>query len=332
MYILNYYNIVGLRGPEPVAVRKYNNKGFAQPNLFLEMQVSDRYAPILAKSTNMALAENTKSQYRTAVNHVARVEAMLGVDMSPPFDTTKTLNYVGYLLEDRNCCANTVDVYLSGLRMWHLCMGMDVSSLRPPIVSLILKGREHWENIEETLRNKTVRTAVTLKVMKYLDRKIFISNYPEEKKLMLKLICRLLFCGSLRVHEVLAKTKDIFDPLVTLCKEDIELVTDTINKEQHSFIRLHLKSPKERRVGKGVKLEIYGNGTFCCPVLAWNKWKRTVNLRDNQPVFQQQGRCFTGQEFNKILTEFTSDLTEGSNSVIRPHSFRSGMATEMALR
>ena len=296
------------------------------------MQVDNRYAHTLAGAANMALTENTKSQYRTAINHITRIEALLGIDMSPPFNTAKTLNYVGYLLEDRNCCSSTVNVYLSGLRMWHLCMGMDVSSLRPPMVSLILKGREHWENVEETLRNKPVRTAVTLKVMKYLDRMIVLSDFSKEMKLMLKLICRLLFCGSLRVHEVLAKTKDTFDPLVTLCKEDIELVTDTIGREQHSFIRLHLKSPKERRVGTGVKLEIYGNETFCCPVQAWNKWRRLVNLKDRQPVFQQQNRCFTGQEFNKILTKITSDLTEGSSVIIRPHSFRSGMSTEMALR
>ena len=70
--------------------------------------------------------------------------------MSLPFTILKTLNYVGYLLGDRNCIANTVGQYLSGIRMLHLCQGMDAGSLRPTVVNLILKGREHWDNVEET--------------------------------------------------------------------------------------------------------------------------------------------------------------------------------------
>ena len=42
--------------------------------------------------------------------------------------------------------------------------------------------------------------------------------------------------------------------------------------------------------------------------------------------------CFTGQDFNKILTQFTKSLTEGTDGIIKPHSFRSGVATEMGVR
>ena len=56
----------------------------------------------------MALAENTKSQYRTAVKHIERIQTDLNIDMSLPFTIGKTLNYVGYLLDDRNCSSKTV--------------------------------------------------------------------------------------------------------------------------------------------------------------------------------------------------------------------------------
>ena len=51
-----------------------------------------------------------------------------------------------------------------------------------------------------------------------------------------------------------------------------------------------------------------------------------------QPSFHGGGRCFTGQDFNKILTELTNPLTNGTDGIIRPHSFRSGVASEMGQR
>ena len=168
--------------------------------------------------------------------------------------------------------------------------------------------------------------------MKFLKRKLAESNFTEEKKLRLWVICCLLWNGSLRIHEVLSRTKKNYDPLTTLCCQDVEVVQFQNEGITQSLIRLHLKSPKERRVGTGVKLEIFGNGTFCCPVRAWQKWSKTTTLVRDKPVFREGGACFTGQDFNKILTNYTKEITEGTDGVIKPHSFRSGVATEMGLR
>ena len=311
---------------------KYNTHGFAECSTFSNLGVSEQYTHLLSDAVNLALANNTKSQYNTAVKHLERIEKELGLDMSAPFNLTKTLNYVGYLLDNRGCSANTVGQYLSGIRMYHLCKGMDVSSLRPPIINLILKGREHWDNIKKTLNNKPQRVPVTVKVMKYLKRVINRENWTAEKKLRIWCICCLMWNGSLRVHEVLSKTKDEFDPLTTLCTGDIEILENLNNIDGKSILRIHLKSPKERRIGNGVKLEIFENGTFCCPVRAWNKWVKNVKLQVGYPIFHEGGKCFTGNDFNTILTNITSPLTNGTNGVIRPHSFRSGVASEMGLR
>ena len=251
--------------------------------------------------------------------------------MSLPFTLDKTLNYVGYLMGDRGCSSKTVAQYLSGVRMLHLCRGLDVSSLRPPIVNLILKGREHWDNVQKTLSCKPSRVPVTISVLKYLKRIINGSDYPAEKKLRLWCICCLMWNGSLRVHEVLSKTKDDFDPLTTLLAEDVQVVENSGCNDK-SLLRIHLKSPKEKRVGKGVKLEVFENGTFCCPLRAWKKWRTKVSLKKGSPVFVEDGSCFTGRDFNSILTEMTSPLTDGTDGIIRPHSFRSGVASEMGLR
>ena len=76
---------------------QYNTKGFANENVFTSLQVSDRFVSILAGAANMAIAENTKSQYKTAIRHISRIESDLQLDMSLPFDLKKTLNCVGYL-------------------------------------------------------------------------------------------------------------------------------------------------------------------------------------------------------------------------------------------
>ena len=311
---------------------KYNTTGLSERSTFVNLGVNEKYTELLSDAVNLALADNTKSQYKTAIKHIERIEHDLGIDMSLPFTINKTLNYVGYLLENRNCNSNTVAQYLSGIRMLHLCKGMDIAALRPPIVNLILKGRSHWDNVKDTLSNKPKRVPVTIKVLKYLKRVINGQQWKSEKKLRIWCICCLLWNGSLRVHEVLSKTKSDFDPLTTLCKEDVQIFHENGGNEVGDLIRIHLKSPKERRVGNGVKLEIFANGTFCCPIRAWDKWLRKVKLQEGSPVFLEGKNCFTGQDFNKILTELTSPLTEGTNGVIKPHSFRSGVASEMGLR
>ena len=56
-----------------------------------------------------------------------------------------------------------------------------------------------------------------------------------------------------------------------------------------------------------------------------------VHLREGQPIFmEREDRCFTGKAFNKILSEMTACMTDNTDSVVRSHSFRAGVATEMA--
>ena len=316
----------------PSSKLKYNAEGLVENSLFRELAVNAKYINVLSGSANMALAKNTKSQYNTAIRHIERIEKELKIYMSLPFTTGKTLNYVGYLIEDRGCSSKTVGQYLSGIRMLHLCKGFDAASLRPPIINLILKGREHWDNVQKTLKNKPKRVPVTIKVLKFIKRKISESDWNAEKKLRVWLICCLMWNGSLRVHEVSSKTKDEYDPLTTLLSGDLELIHHEEQGEIKSLLRIHLKSPKERRVGNGVKLEIFENKTFCCPVRAWSKWIRFAKIEPGRPLFLDGNACFTGSKFNKILTEITQPITQGIDGVIRPHSFRSGVASEMGMR
>ena len=310
---------------KPSNSRKYNDEGFASSEGFSAMGAHPKYCDLLSGATNLALSKQSKAQYKTAVNHIDRVENLLNTDMSLPFTVPKTLNYVGYLLDSRGCSAKTVGQYLSAIRMLHLCKGHDPSCLRPNIVSLILKGREHFEEAQKTLQQKPVRIPVTFQVMKYLKRVLRESDYGTELKLRLWAIFCLMWSASLRVSEVLSRDRDSFDPLTTLCSEDVEILSEHLMGQEKKLIRLHLKSPKERRIGNGVKLEIFENGSICCPVRAWMKWSSKVELKQNQPVFMEsRNECFTAAAFNRIVSSLTANLTDGTDGILRSHSFRAG--------
>ena len=96
-----------------------------------------------------------------------------------------------------------------------------------------------------------------------------------------------------------------------------------------------IKSPKEDRVGKDMCLEIFGNNTFLCPVRALNKYLSERNKLDksNQvlPFFlKKNSKCLSGRDFNIILSELTAEVTENSCSIVRSHSLRAGVPSELA--
>ena len=310
---------------------KYNDEGFASEGSLMRLGLHKALAGPVAKAMNMGVSKATKDQYRTAVRHIGRAEKELGLELNLPWNVGQTLNYVGFLLEIRNCSSKTIGCYLSAIRMLHLCNGFDPETLRPNIVNLVLKGKEHYEEARATLERKPKRVAVTVQVMKLLLRKIKESEMSGEMKTRLWLICCLMWNASLRVSEVLSKQEREFDPLTTLCESDVECAKIEVSPGKYKeILRYHLKSPKERRIGNGIKLEIFENGSFCCPVRAWKVWRAKVVLKKDHPVFMDsEQKCFTGKAFNRILSKLTLCLTEGTDGMIKSHSFRSGMATEM---
>ena len=120
--------------------------------------------------------------YQTAINHLKRCEIDKSISLSLPFDISKTVQYINYLLHTRNVKASTCEKYLSGIRMYHLVMGFDAPALRPAIVSLLLRGRENHDDIQSKLDKKGKRIAVTVPVMKLLKRRIRKMEWSEAKK------------------------------------------------------------------------------------------------------------------------------------------------------
>ena len=67
---------------------------------------------------------------------------------------------------------------------------------------------------------------------------------------------------------------------------------------------------------------------------ALEKWIAVTDTpQEGLPLFRdERGFCYTGAAFNKDLSIMTNNLTEGTTGMIKPHSFRSAISTEMAKR
>ena len=151
---------------------KYSNVGLFDKESFTNHGLDSSVAKLLADLANLGLAKSTHKVYQTAANHVRNCELENNINLELPFNTQKLLIYLNYLMHDKNLSAKTCDKYLSGIRMMHLRNGYDVPVLRPAIISLLLKGRENFEDIQNKLNKKEKRTSVTLMEIKLLKRRI----------------------------------------------------------------------------------------------------------------------------------------------------------------
>ena len=68
--------------------------------------------------------------------------------------------------------------------MAHIELGFDNPNLRTPLVSLLLKGTEHWDSIQKKLVGLRSRTPVAIDMMKVIKRKLLESKYNSFTKVL----------------------------------------------------------------------------------------------------------------------------------------------------
>ena len=142
--------------------------------------------------------------------------------------------------------------------------------------------------------------------------------------------------GAFRIHEILSKEKDTFDPTSTLLCKDVAYSNIVINGQNHKCIKVHLKNPKEGGLGAGINMDLFpatGDSSWMCPVSAYEKWKADSAVKPslNLPMFRLRGgSSYTGREFNSDLNRLLEKEAGKLNGTITSHSFRQGLATAMA--
>ena len=304
-------------------------RGGFTTSTFSKYRLPTSIVTALVSASNNSLALNTWATYKTAENHLKRCEADTGVQMRFPMDDRMVLAFVGWLITVRGVGASTIKQYLSGLRTVHLKRGFFPGNLRPDIIKSIIKGREQQE-----LKTKIPRLAMTLPILKLLKALLKKSNMSLERKRLAWVICCMAFHGSFRIHELLSKKQNTYDPNSTLLGVDVRLVKLKIDGADEEMLVVHLKSPKEQVLSTGVKVELFATNTFSCPVSAWKKWRKVdrFGLSPTKPVFRtQDGMCFTGAQFNRDLKQLLGEYINYDKNKFLSHSFRAGMASMMAL-
>ena len=81
---------------------KYNSHGSVKPTIFRRHGLPEEMSELLASRANMALAQNTKSNYDTVKRNIERCEQELDCNLELPWDITQTLHFIAYLLFTRN--------------------------------------------------------------------------------------------------------------------------------------------------------------------------------------------------------------------------------------
>ena len=252
--------------------------------------------------------------------------------MDLPFNTTKMLTFVGWMIQ-RGLKARTMSTYISALRMYHIAMGYNEPVLREAIVKLILKGHANWDAVQKKIAGEVGRLPVTSLVLKLIKKKAIKADMPGIEKVMFWAVACILWAGSFRVHEILSRTCHEYDPQTTLLWTDVQAKSVNIEGKRVKAIAFRIKSPKVDRVGSGDSIEVYETGMYNCPVKAFEKWRHasTVTEDPRLPVFRTAvDKCYTGKLLNRRLAELTSCLdSRMRGGKVTSHSFRAGVASEM---
>ncbi len=312
--------------------QKYSKLGLINPASLTSRGVEPEIANILAGVANFGLGANTWKTYEVIVNHLARCQGETSQNMELPFDITKMLTLVGWMIK-RGLKASSMSTYISALRMYHIALGHNEPVLREPIIKLILKGKSNWDMVKRKIEGEVGRLPVTSLIMKLIKKKTIKADMEGIEKLLLWAVSCILWSGSFRVHEILSRTVNEYDPQTTLLWEDVKIGTVKIDRVEVKTIAFRIKSPKVDRVRTGDFIEVYETGLYNCPVKSFQKWREASGMGENAkfPVFRTaEDKCYTGRQINRRLQELTvcmeSSLKGGK---VTSHSYRAGLASEM---
>ena len=307
---------------------KYGPFGQISDQTFNKFNFSQSQTKKLRETANYALSKETWSCYRTALRMLNKCSNETNKNLDLPLNESKTLTFIAWLLE-RNLTSSTVNSYLSGLRQAHISAGMEVPNLRSPLILQILEGKKHIDNIERNNGLKPTRLPMTPTIMKLLKTELKISSLPKPDKLLIWTVATTAFMGSFRIHELLCKNVNSFDPSFTLLHEDIKLKSIMIGTELTEILQINIKSEKSNKTGSNTIVDVYASGGILCPVKAYKKWKTHSHPNPTgMPVFRlSSGKPLTGKKFNEILKLNLNKHLTYTEDTLSSHSFRAGLPT-----
>lgn len=291
------------------------------------MNLPENVKSSLAELGNFGIAKSTWSTYKSAERLLLMCQAECKTKFEWPMKPENILLFIHWLITVRGVKGGTVSSYLSGVRQLHILKGLDGSNLRPEIVKLVLKGKEHKDMANSRDGVGDNRIPMTVELMKVLKEKIRTWDKPWNTRLLIWAVCTLAFHGAFRIHELLCRTESFFDPQYTLLTENVTMSEDSLGKK---IIHVKLNCPKEQRNGKAVIIDIFESGNSICPIKAFTRWAARQKPEAGMPIFRQpDGTPLTGKKLNAILGVLMWEEAKKGKGKIKSHSFRIGLASEL---
>lgn len=178
-------------------------------------------------------------------------------------------------------------------------------------------------------KNK-IRLPMTAILMEILREEIKRWSGAKVDKLLLWAVATLAWNGGFRIDELLCRDESVFDASFCLLAEDV--VMTTLEKGEEVLL-VTVKCPKEDKSGKGAVVEVFASEGKLCAVNAFKNWKRCAVVEQGLPLFRwRSGSPLTGRKLNVELKNLLGKHLDYSVGGVTCHSFRAGLATELATR
>lgn len=292
------------------------------------LQLPTEVARSIAGLGNLGVAKSTWNSYRTANHMLLKCGKDTRTDMNIPLTERQIIIYIDWLARARNLKGNTIDSYLSGIRQLHIVRGLEPPVIRTGLVKLVLKGLSNRDGIASRAAHLTGRLPMTTNVMLLLKRLIRDLDIPKQDKALFWAAATLAFAGAFRMGELLCKTESTFDPDFDLLGKNITYSTDKAGKKT---VHVVLKCPKESRNKVPTTVDIFQNDGPLCPIAAIAKWGVSFTEEPEMPAFRRQdGTPLTGAKMNTWLNKTLGKYTNKDIGNFTTHSFRIGLASELA--
>ena len=309
---------------------KFSTEGLYTYRSFIKKVGCRNLAQTLADSGNNGWTKGTHAKYSSVRNALSDCREDLNVRLQFPFEEEETLQFIGWMLQ-KGLASVTISGYLAGVKALHKTAGLAEPDLRTSMVKDVLRGQKRADQIAKKAETKNEREPITRTMMMLMKHNLV--KLPKKERLLIWAFCTLAWNASTRVHELLGKKTQTFDPTTTLTWADLRWDKVEVEGEQVETLEITIKHPKVMRGSGDDRIVVFSLDNFMCPVRAMKKFRASwgTEARDDMPVFRHAtGRCLTARRLNSTLAELLVQMTTmGYGGKITSHSFRAGIVNEM---
>lgn len=229
------------------------------------------------------------------------------------------ITYVHYhpMVGGTKVSAESLQVYLNGVRALHIKSGFAVPPIAGDRIKLVLKG------ISENSPPPQQKWPITYKLLSQMFA-LLSQTYQD---ILWKAVFSMAFFGCMRAAEFTIPKEGAFDPALHLCQSDVQFAT---SEEKVLYMTVTVKRTKVAK--HGVQLYIGCSGAHACAVCSMHEY---VKLRNMLGIHIANPALFvfhTGVILDKPTlvkhTKFLIKLLGLDPEHFSGHSYRIGSASE----